>query len=142
MDAIHTLHQLEIENRNATEPEQEILSKYVGWGGLADAFDEKKDAWADEYHELKNALTEEEYAAARESTLNAHYTSPVIIRGIYRALEQIGFRGGNILEPSMGIGNFFECCQIRCRIAGCMVWSWILSVVVLRRNYTQRHRSR
>ena len=107
MDAIHTLHQLEIENRNATEPEQEILSKYVGWGGLADAFDEKKDAWADEYHELKNALTEEEYAAARESTLNAHYTSPVIIRGIYRALEQIGFRGGNILEPSMGIGNFF-----------------------------------
>ena len=74
---------------------------------MADAFDEKKDAWADEYHELKNALTEEEYTAARESTLNAHYTSPVIIRGIYRALEQIGFRGGNILEPSMGIGNFF-----------------------------------
>ena len=107
MDAIHTLHQLEIENRNATEPEQEILSKYVGWGGLADAFDEKKDAWADEYHELKNTLTEGEYTAARESTLNAHYTSPVIIRGIYRALEQIGFKGGNILEPSMGIGNFF-----------------------------------
>lgn len=107
MDAIHTLQQLELDNRNATVQEQEILSKYVGWGGLADAFDEKKDAWADEYHELKNALTEEEYAAARESTLNAHYTSPVIIRGIYRALEQIGFRGGNILEPSMGIGNFF-----------------------------------
>lgn len=107
MDAIHTLQQLELDNRNATVQEQEILSKYVGWGGLADAFDEKKDAWADEYHELKNALTEEEYTAARESTLNAHYTSPVIIRGIYRALEQIGFRGGNILEPSMGIGNFF-----------------------------------
>lgn len=105
MDAIHTLHQLEIENRNATEQEQEILSKYVGWGGLADAFDEKR--WADEYHELKNTLTEGEYTAARESTLNAHYTSPVIIRGIYRALEQIGFKGGNILEPSMGIGNFF-----------------------------------
>ena len=107
MDAIHTLQQLELDNRNATVQEQEILSKYVGWGGLADAFDEKKDAWADEYHELKNALTEKEYTAARESTLNAHYTSPVIIRGIYRALEQIGFRGGNILEPSMGIGNFF-----------------------------------
>ena len=107
MDAIHTLHQLEIENRNATEQEQDILSKYVGWGGLADAFDEKRDAWADEYHELKNTLTEGEYTAARESTLNAHYTSPVIIRGIYRALEQIGFKGGNILEPSMGIGNFF-----------------------------------
>lgn len=107
MDAIHTLQQLELDNRNATVQEQEILSKYVGWGGLADAFDKKKDAWADEYHELKNALTEEEYTAARESTLNAHYTSPVIIRGIYRALEQIGFRGGNILEPSMGIGNFF-----------------------------------
>ena len=107
MDAIHTLQQLELDNRNATVQEQEILSKYVGWGGLADAFDEKKDAWADEYHELKNALTEEEYTAARESTLNAHYTSPVIIRGLYRALEQIGFRGGNILEPSMGIGNFF-----------------------------------
>lgn len=107
MDAINTLHQLEIENRNATEQEQEILSKYVGWGGLADAFDEKKDAWADEYNELKNTLTEGEYTAARESTLNAHYTSPVIIRGIYRALEQIGFKGGNILEPSMGIGNFF-----------------------------------
>lgn len=107
MDAIHTLHQLEIENRNATEQEQDILSKYVGWGGLADAFDEKRDVWADEYHELKNTLTEGEYTAARESTLNAHYTSPVIIRGIYRALEQIGFKGGNILEPTMGIGNFF-----------------------------------
>lgn len=107
MDAINTLRQLEIENRNANANEQEILSKYVGWGGLADAFDEKKETWADEYHELKNALTEEEYTAARGSTLNAHYTSPVIIRGIYSALEQIGFTGGNILEPSMGIGNFF-----------------------------------
>lgn len=107
MDAINTLRQLEIEDRNANANEQEILSKYVGWGGLADAFDEKKETWADEYHELKNALTEEEYTAARGSTLNAHYTSPVIIRGIYRALEQIGFTGGNILEPSMGIGNFF-----------------------------------
>lgn len=107
MDAVNTLHQLEIENRNATAQEQEILSKYVGWGGLADVFDEKKDAWAGEYHELKNALTEDEYIAARESTLTAHYTSPVIIQGIYSALEQIGFKGGNILEPSMGIGNFF-----------------------------------
>ena len=107
MDAVNTLHKIEIENRNATAQEQEILSKYVGWGGLADAFDEKKDAWASEYSELKEVLTEEEYTAARESTLNAHYTSPVIIRGIYNALEQFGFQGGSILEPSMGIGNFF-----------------------------------
>ncbi len=107
MDAIHTLKMLETENRNATTQEQETLAKYVGWGGLADAFDEKKDAWASEYRELKEVLTEEEYTAARESTLNAHYTSPVIIRGIYNALEQFGFQGGSILEPSMAIGNFF-----------------------------------
>ena len=136
MDAIHTLHQLEIENRNATEPEQEILSKYVGWGGLADAFDEKKDAWADEYHELKNTLTEGEYTAARESTLNAHYTSPVIIRGIYRALEQIGFKGGNILEPSMGIGNFFG------MLPDSVQNSRLYGVVALQRNYIQRLRLR
>lgn len=106
MDAIHTLKLLEKEDRYATAQEQQILSRYVGWGGLADAFG-KKASWSAEYQELKEALTEEEYAAARASTLNAHYTSPVIIQGIYDALERMGFKGGSILEPSMGIGNFF-----------------------------------
>ena len=107
MDAIHTLRLLEEESRNATQEEQEILSKYVGWGGLADVFDERKAAWADEYHELKTALLADEYAAARESTLNAHYTSPTIIHSIYEALGRFGFKNGSILEPSMGVGNFF-----------------------------------
>ena len=107
IDAIRTLERIESEGRMATEEEQEVLSKYVGWGGLSDAFDETKSAWANEYVELKNLLSEEEYASARESTLNAHYTSPTIIRGIYTVLEKMGFEKGNILEPSMGIGNFF-----------------------------------
>ena len=107
MDAIHTLRLLEEENRNATQEEQEVMSKYVGWGGLADAFDERKAAWTDEYHELKTALLADEYAAARESTLNAHYTSPTIIHAIYEALGRFGFKNGSILEPSMGVGNFF-----------------------------------
>ena len=107
MDAIHTLQRLEAEGRNATPEEQEILSKFVGWGGLADAFDESKPGWANEYRELRAALTEEEYTAARASTLNAHYTSPTVIRAIYDALAQMGFEKGNILEPSMGVGNFF-----------------------------------
>lgn len=107
MDAIHMLQILEAENRNATLEEQEILSKYVGWGGLADAFDESKSSWSAEYQELKNALSPEEYAAARASTLNAHYTSPTVIHAIYDAVEQMGFTKGNILEPSMGVGNFF-----------------------------------
>ena len=84
-----------------------MLSQYVGWGGLADAFDPDKDNWAKEYAELKRLLSEDEYAAARSSTLNAHYTSPTVIRGIYDAVERMGFRSGNILEPSMGVGNFF-----------------------------------
>ena len=84
-----------------------MLSQYVGWGGLADAFDPNKDGWAIEYTELKNLLSEDEYTAARSSTLNAHYTSPTVIRGIYDAVEHMGFRSGNILEPSMGVGNFF-----------------------------------
>ena len=107
VEAIRTLETIESEKRPATNEEQEVLSKYVGWGGLADAFDETKSAWAKEYAELKNLLTEEEYISARESTLNAHYTSPVIIQGIYRTLQRMGFTKGNLLEPSMGIGNFF-----------------------------------
>ena len=105
--AIRTLFQLEQEHRGATAEEQEVLSQYVGWGGLADAFDPDKDNWAKEYAELKGLLSEDEYAAARSSTLNAHYTSPVVIRSIYDAVEKMGFKSGNILEPSMGVGNFF-----------------------------------
>ena len=107
IEAIKTLFQLEQEHRGATAEEQQVLSQYVGWGGLADAFDPGKDSWAKEYTELKVLLSEDEYAAARSSTLNAHYTSPTVIRGIYDAVERMGFRSGNILEPSMGVGNFF-----------------------------------
>ena len=107
VDAIRTLEKIEGENRIATPEEQKILSQYVGWGGLADAFDESKSAWAGEYRELKSLLSEQEYASARESTLNAHYTSPVIIRNIYEALGNMGFEKGNVLEPALGIGNFF-----------------------------------
>ena len=107
IEAIRTLFKLEQEHRGATAEEQQVLSQYVGWGGLADAFDPNKDGWAKEYTELKGLLSEDEYAAARSSTLNAHYTSPTVIRGIYDAVERMGFRSGNILEPSMGVGNFF-----------------------------------
>ena len=107
VEAIRTLEKIEGENRIATRSEQEILAKYVGWGGLADAFDETKTNWASEYQELKSLLSAEEYDSARESTLNAHYTSPVIIKAIYDAMERMGFSKGNILEPAMGIGNFF-----------------------------------
>ena len=107
IEAIRTLFQLEQEHRGATAEEQQVLSQYVGWGGLADAFDPSKDSWAKEYAELKGLLSEDEYAAARSSTLNAHYTSPTVIRGIYDAVERMGFQSGNILEPSMGVGNFF-----------------------------------
>ena len=107
IEAIRTLFKLEQEHRGATAEEQQVLSQYVGWGGLADAFDPSKDSWAKEYAELKGLLSEDEYAAARSSTLNAHYTSPVVIRSIYDAVEKMGFQSGNILEPSMGVGNFF-----------------------------------
>ena len=107
IEAIRTLFQLEQEHRGATAEEQQVLSQYVGWGGLADAFDPNKDGWAKEYAELKGLLSEDEYAAARASTLNAHYTSPTVIRAIYDAVERMGFKSGNILEPSMGVGNFF-----------------------------------
>ena len=105
--AIQLLQTLEAENRNATPEEQEVLSNYVGWGGLADAFDPNKDSWAQEYSTLKGLLTDDEYAAARASTLNAHYTSPTVIRAIYDTVQQMGFETGNILEPAMGVGNFF-----------------------------------
>ena len=107
MDAITTLKAIESEGRQATKEEQEILSRYVGWGGLPDAFDNSKSGWASEYQELKSALTPAEYEAARASTLNAHYTSPTVIRAIYEAVGNMGFQTGNILEPSMGVGNFF-----------------------------------
>ena len=107
VEAIRTLQTLENENRNATPEEQEILSRYVGWGGLADAFDPDKDSWAKEYTQLKELLSPEEYAAARASTLNAHYTSPTVIHAIYDAVEKMGFQTGNILEPACGVGNFF-----------------------------------
>ena len=107
IEAIRTLFKLEQEHRGATAEEQQVLSRYVGWGGLSDVFDPGKDSWAKEYAELKGLLSEDEYAAARSSTLNAHYTSPVVIRSIYEAVEKMGFRSGNILEPSMGVGNFF-----------------------------------
>ena len=105
--AIATLKQIEQEERYATPEEQQLLSQYVGWGGLSDAFDQNKPAWAAEYSELKGLLTPEEYAAARGSTLNAHYTSPTVIRAIYDAVNRMGFENGTILEPSCGVGNFF-----------------------------------
>ena len=107
MDAIYTLKTIENEGRTATPEEQKVLSRYVGWGGLADAFDRDKREWTGEFKELEAALTPEEYAAARGSTLNAHYTSPTVIRAIYEAVGNMGFQTGNILEPSMGVGNFF-----------------------------------
>ena len=107
MAAITLLKELEFEGRQATPEEQAVLSQYVGWGGLADAFDEGKEAWSSEFAELYEALSPEEYAAARASTLNAHYTSPTVIKAIYEAMGTMGFETGNILEPSMGVGNFF-----------------------------------
>ena len=107
--AIRTLQAIESEGRWATPEEQEILSRYVGWGCVPDAFDPDKAEWANEYRELKALLTEDEYASARASTLNAHFTTPVVIRAIYAAIEAMGFRSGNILEPACGVGNFFGC---------------------------------
>ena len=107
MAAIKLLKELEFDGRQATPEEQEVLSHYVGWGGLADAFDESKQNWVNEFKELYAALSPEEYAAARASTLNAHYTSPTVIKAIYEAIGNMGFQSGNILEPSMGVGNFF-----------------------------------
>lgn len=107
IEAIKTLYRIEEENRDATPEEQEVLSKYVGWGGLSDVFDNLKSSWSAEYNELKDLLSKEEYESARASTLNAHYTSPVIIDSIYSALDKFGFSKGNIIEPAMAVGNFF-----------------------------------
>ncbi len=107
IDAIHTLQTIESEHRLATPEEQEILSKYVGWGGLPQAFDAENEQWQNEYAELKSALSDDEYTSARASVLNAHYTSPTVIRAIYQAVENMGFKTGNVLEPACGIGNFF-----------------------------------
>lgn len=107
MAAINLLKELEFEGAQASPEQQEVLSRYVGWGGLADAFDESKDNWKDEFAELYATLSPEEYAAARASTLNAHYTSPTVIKAIYEAVGSMGFQTGNILEPAMGVGNFF-----------------------------------
>ena len=107
MAAINLLHELELENRLATPEEQETLSKYVGWGGLSMAFDENNAAWANEFQELYASLSPEEYRAAMESTLTAFYTPPVVIKGMYEALDRLGFSEGSILEPSCGTGNFF-----------------------------------
>ena len=109
MNAINLLKELEFEGAQATPEQQEILSRYVGWGGLSDAFDENKKNWKDEFAELYTTLSPEEYAAARASTLNAHYTSPTVIKAIYEAIGNMGFETGNILEPAMGVGNFFGC---------------------------------
>ena len=109
MDAIKLLKELEFEGAQATPEQQVVLSRYVGWGGLADAFDESKDNWKNEFAELYATLSPEEYAAARSSTLNAHYTSPTVIKAIYEAVGNMGFETGNILEPAMGVGNFFGC---------------------------------
>ena len=105
--AIKLLKTIEKENRTATPEEQEVLAKYVGWGGIANAFDSRKPDWSKEYTELKDLLTDQEYRAARASTMNAHYTSPTVINAIYSALDNMGFDGGKIIEPAMGIGNFF-----------------------------------
>lgn len=107
IEAVSVLKMVESEHRPASPQEQEVLSRYVGWGGLPQAFDERNEAWHSEYSALKSLLTQEEYEAARASTLNAHYTSPTVIRAIYAAVEQLGFRSGNVLEPSCGVGNFF-----------------------------------
>ena len=107
LSAIRLLKSLEEEGRNATPEEQEILSRYVGWGGMPQAFDPENTSWSSEYTQLKELLEDEEYKAARESVLNAHYTSPTVIRGIYEAIGRMGFTTGNILEPACGVGNFF-----------------------------------
>lgn len=123
MDAIRTLKQIESENRLATPEEQKTLSKFVGWGGLSQAFDENNAGWSKEYAELKDLLSDEEYSAARATVNNAFYTSPEIAMCMNSALVQFGFRGGNVLEPSMGIGNFLEVCRHLCREVSCMGWS-------------------
>ena len=142
MDAIYTLKALENQHRDATPEEQETLANYVGWGGLADAFDAEKTAWTGEYKELKAALTEEEYAAARASTLNAHYTSPTVIRAIYEALDGMGLRKAIFWNRRWVSATSSVYCRIPCWKADCMVWNWIPSQGALRRSCIRRQKSR
>ena len=123
--AIQLLKKCQEENRFATPEEQIVLSKYVGWGGLSEAFDENNSAWATEYLELSSVLTPEEYASARESTLTAFYTPPEVITAIYKAMEQMGFKEGNLLEPSCGIVISSVCCRTQCRTVRFTVWNLI-----------------
>ena len=133
--AIRTLFTLEQENRNATPEEQSVLAQYVGWGGLPDAFEPEKAGWVREYQELKDLLSDQEYEMARASTLNAHYTSPTVIKAIYEAVGGMGFTSGNILEPSMGVGNFFGLLPDEMsETAVCTAWSWIPSAGGSRRS--------
>ena len=132
VEAIKLLKYLEETTGQATPEQQEILSRYVGWGGLADAFDPDKESWSKEYAQLKELLTPEEYAAARGSTLNAHYTSPTVIKAIYEAVGRMGFETGNILEPSCGVG------RRKCETAVFTAWSWIPSAGVLPSSSTPR----
>ena len=124
MDAINTLQAIELEGRAATVEEQKILSNYVGWGSLPDAFDPDKPEWADEFLELQAALTPQEYEAARASTLNAHYTSPTVIKAIYEAVGNMGFEYGNILEPSAALGISSACCRKIWPRPSSTAWSW------------------
>ncbi len=126
--AIRTLKTIEAEGRTATPEEQETLSRYVGWGGIPQAFDPDNTAWSKEYAELVGALTAEEYEMARASTLNAHYTSPTVIKAIYEAVGNMGFQTGNILEPACGVGNFFGLLpEEHGGSPGSTAWSWTAS---------------
>ena len=121
----------------ATSDEQEVLAQYVGWGGLPMAFDEHNVTWAKEHKQLKELLSPPEYEAARESVLNAHYTSPTVIRAVYEAIGNMGFTTGNILEPSCGTGNFFGCLRILCPLPVCMAWNWIPLLAGLQNSFIQ-----
>ena len=138
IEAIQTLRTLEQEHRGATAEEQQVLSQYVGWGGLADVFDPNKENWSAEYTQLKGLLTEEEYAAARASTLNAHYTSPVVIRAIYDAVEKMGFQSGISWSLPWVLATFSVCCPLAWLTAVCMVWNWIPSPDASPKNYIHR----
>lgn len=140
MEAIHLLQTLEKEERLATPQEQEILSRYVGWGGIPQAFEENNSSWAEEYLELKNTLSAEEYSAARASTLNAFYTSPTVISSMYEALENMGLKQGNILEPSCGVGNFMGLIPESMNKAKCMVWSLTRFPAGLQGSFTRKIR--
>lgn len=136
--AIQTLKAIESENRAATPEEQAVLAKYAGWGGLPQAFNPTNEQWSKEYKQLRELLTDEEYNAAAESTLNAHYTSPEVINAMYKALENFGFKGGNLLEPALGTGRFFGCMPEKCRTAAFTVWSLTVLRDVSHSSFTHK----